>query len=175
MSVFLVSIVLAAWSNVPLQLPVANNQLTVQALEAVAQITPHAAGQRQIYAPKLSFSLRTRFACRGNAVPVSLSIGIADTLYRHVPAAGHRSLLATVEVPAGQIAPINIGNFCVAGHNGADNDLLLPGVATAQVSLHCDVSAPPVVQVTSVPLPLRLTCVSVESQDVSAATDPPTR
>jgi len=175
MSVFLVSIVLAAWSNVPLQLPVANNDLTVQALEAVAQITPHAAGQRQIYAPKMSFSIQTRFACRGNAVPVLLSIGIADTLYRYAPAAGERSLLATVDVPARQIAPINTGDFCVAGRDGVGNDLLLPGVATAQVSLRCDVSAPPVLQSTSVPLPLRLTCAPAEGQDDSVAADPPAR
>lgn len=175
MSVFLVSIVLAAWSNVPPQLPVANNELTVQALEAVAQIAPHAAGQRQIYAPKVSFSLRARFACRGNVTPLSLSIGIADTLYRHVPAAGERSLLATVAVPAGQIAPINIGDFCVAGRDRVDSDLLLPAVATAQVTLRCDVSAPPVVQVTSVPLPLRLTCKRANDQDASEVADPLTR
>ena len=175
MTVLPVSILLAAWSNVPLQLPVANNELTVQALEAVAQITPHPAGQRQIYAPRVSFFLQTRFACKGNAVPVSLSIGIADTLYRHTPVAGERSLLATVEVPAGQIAPINVGDFCVAEREGVGRDLLLPGVATAHVSLRCDVSAPPVLQVTSVPLPLRLTCVPAENQDDSAAADAPTR
>lgn len=175
MSVFLAFIVLAAWSNVPLQLPVANNKLTVQALEAVAQISPHAAGQRQIYAPKLSFSLQTRFACRGNAVPILLSIGIADTLYRHVPAAGERSLLATVEIPARQIAPINIGDFCVAGHDGVGDELLLPGVATAHVSLRCDVSSPPVVQVSSVPLPLRLRCTPAEGQDIPGSAVPPTR
>ena len=159
----------------PLQVPVANNELTVQALEAVAQITPHAAGQRQIRAPKVSFSLRTRFACRGNTVPLSLSIGIADTLFRHVPAAGERSLLATVDVPAGQIAPLNIGDFCVAGHESGDNDLLLPGVATAQVSLRCDVGAPPVLQVTSVSLPLRLQCLPADGQGVSVASDSPAR
>ena len=175
MSVFLVSIVLAAWSNVPPQLPVANNELTVQALEAVAQITPHAKGQRQIVVPKLSFTLRTRFACRGNRTPESLSIGIADTLYRHVPAAGERSLLASVDVPAGQLAPINIGDFCVAGRNRVAGDLLLPGVATAQVSLRCDVSAPPVLQVTSVPLPLRVKCMPAGAQDASVAADEPPR
>jgi hypothetical protein len=175
MSVFIVSIVLAAWSNVPVQLPVANNELTVQALEAVAQITPHAAAQRQIYVPELSFSLQTRFACRGNAVPLLLSIGIADTLYRYAPAAGERSLLATVDVPAKQIAPINIGDFCVAGDDDVSDDLLLPGVATAQVALRCDVGSPPVVQVASVPLPLRLKCAPADDQDISVAADPPTR
>ena len=175
MSFFLASIALAAWSNVPLQLPVAKNDLTVQAFEAVAQIAPRAAGRRQIYAPKISFSLQTRFACSGNAVPMLLSIGIADTLYRYSPGAGEGSLLATVEVPAKQIAPINIGDFCIAGHDGVGTDLLLPGVATAQVSLRCDISAPPVVQVTSVPLPLRLQCAPAKSQDVSVAADPPTR
>lgn len=175
MSVFPVSIVLAAWLNVPLQMPVANNELTVQALEAVAQISPHAIGQRQIEAPKVTFSLQTRFACIGNTVPVLLSIGIADTLYRHTPAAGERSLLAVVEVPAEQIAPINIGDFCAAGRENAGDDLLLPGVATAQVSLRCDLSARPVVQVTSVPLPLRLMCAPVKDQEASVSADAPTR
>ena len=175
MSVFPASIVLAAWLNVPPQMPVAMNELTVQALEAVAQITPHAAGQRQITAPQVSFSLQTRFACMGNGVPMLLSIGIADTLYRHNPAAGERSLLVVVEVPAKQIAPINIGDFCVAGLGSVGDDLLLPGVATAQVSLRCDLSAPPAVQVTSVPLPLRLTCAPNDDQDASASAAPPTR
>lgn len=166
---------MVAWLNVPQQMPVARNELTVQAVEAVAQIAPRQAGQRQIEVPQVSFSLQTRFACMGNAVPELLSIGIADTLYRHVPVEGQRSLLAIIEVPAKQIAPVNIGNFCVAGGTSATAELLLPGIATAQVSLRCDRHAPPILQVTSVPLPLRLICAPTDNQDKSGAVDSPTR
>lgn len=172
---FLISVVLAAWSNVPQQMPVARNELTVQAVEAVAQIAPRPARHRQIDLPTISFSVKTRFACMGNTLPELLSIGIADTLFRHVPAAGQRSLLAVVEVPAEQIAPINIGNFCVADDTSVGTDLLLPGIATAQVSLRCDLSTPPILQLTSVPLPLRLICAPTDDQDKSVAVDSATR
>ena len=176
MSPFLIPIVIAAWFNVPQQLPVARNELKVQAVEAVAQIAPHAPGQRQIEAPKVTFSLHARFACMGDTLPRSLSIGIADTMYRHVPVAGQRSLLAVIEVPAKQIAPINVGDFCVVDGAVAGDDLLLPAIATAHVSLHCDPIAPPVMQVTSVPLPLRLICAPTDDQDPSSiAADSPTR
>jgi hypothetical protein len=173
MIAFPISIVMAAWLNVPQQMPVARNELTVQALEAVAQISPHAPAQRQIKTPEVSFSLQIRFACMGDATPQLLSVGIADTLYRHVPVTGQRTLLARVDVPSEQIAPINIGDFCVAGRIGTNNALRLPGVATAQVSLRCDRKAPPVIQATSVALPLRLVCKQPDDQGTAA--DSPAR
>ena len=169
-------IIMSAWLNVPQQMPVARNELTVQAVEAVAQISPRARSQRQIETPKVSFSLQVQFACMGDATPQLLSIGISDTLYRHIPVAGQRSLLASVEVPPEQIAPINVGDFCIAEPTGTGNTLLVPGVATAQVSLRCDRNAPPAMQVTSVPLPLRLICTQTDDQGESAAVvDSPTR
>ena len=164
-------LIMTAWSGVPPQLPVARAVLAVQAIEAVAQITPHALGRRQVVVPTTSFSLQTRFACAGSAVPTLLSIGIADTLYRHVPLDNERFRLAEVEVPAKQIAPVNVGSFCVAGRASKGDNLLLPGVASAQISLRCDLNTRSAVKVTSVPLPLRLICVPEPDQDEPAAVD----
>lgn len=166
---------MTAWSGVPPQLPVARAILAVQATEAVAQITPHAVGQRQIVLPTVSFSVQIRFACAGSAVPTLLSVGIADTLYRHAPLDGERSRLAIVEVPSKQIAPVNIGSFCVAGRASKGDDLLLPGVASAQVSLRCNLNTRSTRKVASVPLPLRLICEPGRDQGVPAVFDSPPR
>jgi hypothetical protein len=161
---------LAAGLGVMPILPGATDKLTVQALEAVAQITPHAAGERQIQAPSLSFALRVDFGCASDAA-ASLSFGIADTHYRHVPKDTDGAFLAVIDVSAEQIAPITTGDFCVAGSAGKQADLLLHGVATAQVALRCTSGEGTAMRITSAALPLRLECTVGVDQDAPPASE----
>ena len=170
MNGLLVSTLLAAGLGVMSFLPGATDKLTVQALEAVTQITPHAAGERQIQAPPLTFSLRVDFGCADDAA-ASLSFGIADTHYRHVPQDGDAAFLAVIEVSAEQIAPITTGNFCVAGSAEDETALLLHGVATAQVALRCTSGERTAMRITSAALPLRLVCAVGVDQDAPPASD----
>ncbi len=170
MNGLLLSTLLAAGLGVMPFLPGAADKLTVQALEAVTQITPHAAGERQIQAPPLTFSLRVDFGCAGDAA-ASLSIGIADTHYRHVPQDGDAAFLAVIEVSAEQMAPITTGNFCVAGSAEDQATLLLHGVATAQVALRCTSGERTAMRITSAALPLRLVCAVGVDQGAPPTSD----
>ena len=164
------SILLAAGLGVIPLLPGATDKLTVQALEAVTQITPHAAGERKIHTPSLTFSLRVDFGCANDAA-ASLSFGIADTHYRHVPQDGDAAFLAVIEVAAEQLAPITTGNFCVVGSAEDRATLLLHGVATAQVALRCTSGEHTAMRITSTALPLRLICAAGVDQEATPASD----
>ena len=170
MNGLLVSMLLAAGLGAIPLLPGVTDKLTVQALEAVTQIAPHAAGERKIHAPSLTFSLRVDFGCAGDAT-ASLSFSIADTHYRHVPQDDDAAFLAVIEVSAEQIAPITTGNFCVAGSAEDQAALLLHGVATAQVALRCTSGERTVMRITSATLPLRLVCAVGVDQDAPPASD----
>lgn len=165
-----VSLMLAASLGALPFLPGATDKLTVQPLEAVTQIAPHAAGERKIHAPSLAFSLRVDFSCANDA-NASLSVGIADTHYRHVPRDGETALLAVVEVAAEQLAPITTGNYCVVGSAEDGSTLLLQGVATAQVALRCTSGNQTVMRITSAALPLRLICAASADQEVTPASN----
>jgi hypothetical protein len=170
MNGLLVSLLLAAGLGAMPLLPGGTDKLTVQALEAVTQISPHAAGERHIQTLPLTFSLRVDFGCAGDAA-ASLSFGIVDTHYQYVPEDGDAAFLAVIEVSAEQIAPITTGNFCVAGSAEDQAALLLHGVATAQVALRCTSGEHTEMRITSAALPLRLVCTVGVDQEAPSASD----
>ena len=170
MNALLASILLAAGLGAMPLLPGATDKLTVQALEAVTQIAPHAAGERKIHTPSLTFSLRVDFGCANDAA-ASLSFGITDTHFRHVPQDGDTAFLEVIEVSAEQIAPIATGDFCVVGSAEDRATLLLHGVATAQVALRCTSGEHTVMRITSTALPLRLICAASVDQEAPTASD----
>ena len=170
MNGLLASILLAAGLGAIPLLPGATDNLTVQALEAVTQIAPHAAGERKIHTASLTFSLRVDFGCANDAA-AALSFGITDTHYRHVPQDGDAAFLAVIEVAAEQIAPITTGNFCVVGRSEDRATLLLHGVATAQVALRCTSGGHTTMRITSAALPLRLICAASVDQEAPPASD----
>ena len=170
MNGLLASILLAAGLGAIPLLPGTIDKLTVQALEAVTQIAPHAAGERKIHTPSLTFALRVDFGCASDAA-AALSIGITDTHYRHVPQDGDAAFLAVIEVGAEQIAPITTGNFCVVGSAEDRATLLLHGVATAQVALRCTSGEHTTMRITSTALPLRLICAASVDQEAPPASD----
>jgi hypothetical protein len=146
------------------------DKLTVQALEAVTQIAPHAAGERKIHTPSLTFLLRVDFSC-ADAAAATLSFGISDTHYRHVPQDGNAAFLAVIDVAAEQIAPITTGNFCVVGSAEDRETLLLHGVANAQVGLRCTSGERTTMRITSTALPLRLICAASVDQELTPVSD----
>lgn len=169
MNPLLTSIVLATFFGIIPLRDLADDQLTLQVNASGAQIKPHAPGLRAGYGQSVTFSLRADFRCGRDAVAESIVISISDTHYRHVPAAGERSFLATVVVPGEQIAPAETGEFCSGEDSGRGEVLLLPAAATAQVSLRCRADAASSISFASTPLPLRLVCQGENGQDASAS------
>ena len=145
------------------------DRLTVHVNVAQAQIAPRRSDQHADYGESVTFALRADFRCRDDAAAESVVVSISDTLYRYVPAAGEKSILATVIVPARQIAPAETGAFCTIGEFKNGDLLLLPAAATAQVSLRCRVDDLSTISYASAALPLRLECQGKRDQTPSTS------
>lgn len=136
--------------------------LTVHAKEATAQIEIRNAGRPHTWLPTLELSLRASFACPADTTADSLTVSVSDTHKRYGPEeiANTSVLEASLRVPADQFAPISAPDFCIDGAPIDEHGLLLPGVATAQLSLRCrSETESSSVHFASVALPLRLYCL----------------
>lgn len=154
-----------------MQPALADAELAAYAREARVEIPPRN-GSQPIILPQLDFPVRAKFDCAEEAVAESVMISVADAYRRYVPADKDDSLESVISVPARQMAPIAAGDFCANGDND-NEELLLPGVATAQLSLRCMAEGNPSVSFTSLKLPLRLICKG--DQEPSAAEASPAR
>lgn len=147
----------------------ADEALTVHATEANIQITPRDPGQLQTVLPALDIAVVAQFNCTKDGTAESLTVSVADTHVRFgsEEIADTTSLEASLRVPATQIAPIAATGFCIKNSPPELEELIVPGVASAQVSLRCHSARGPSVHFASVSLPLRLDCESDESQESS--------
>lgn len=164
-----VPLVLAACLCVTPELVAADDVLTLQANETSAQLAPREQGFQQLSLPSLEFSLLATIACPSGTDVESVTVSIADTHKRFGPddISDKTALDVRVSVPANQVAPVTVADFCVKGEPGDRNGLLVPGVATAQVSLRCRSENESSVYFKSAVLPIRLHCVFDENQGTS--------
>ena len=144
----------------------ANGTLTLHAIEASTQIEPHEQLDTQVRLPSLEVSMLARFSCPPGAEAHSITVSVADSHRRYGPdeIADVEALEISVNVPATQIAPVALTDFCISGKPMKEAFLLLDGVATAQVSLHCRNQSDASVRFASASLPLRLICRTDENQ-----------
>lgn len=166
-------IALALWVAWLMQPAFADAELAAYASEARAEIAARKEN-RAISLPRLDFSVRAEFDCPDDAVAESVTISIADAYQRYAPNEDDASLDAVITVPANQIAPITTSDFCANGNND-EEELLLAGVATAQLSLRCVAQSGRSLSFASLQLPLRLVCKGASDQDPSAALASPAR
>lgn len=89
--------------------------------------------------PSLEFPVRIAPGCPGGTDVESVSVTVADS--RHVFRAerfeDEAVLEAILAVPAQQLAPLPVANFCVEAAPGTEQSLRIPGVLTAHASLRC--------------------------------------
>jgi len=117
--------------------------------------------------------LLASFECPSDADAESVTVSIADTHKRFGPndISDKAALDVRVSVPAKQIAPVMVADFCIDDgiddRPGDEKNLLVPGVATAQVSLRCRSETESFLYFASAVLPLRLYCVPDADQDAS--------
>jgi len=148
----------------------ADTALTLHAKEATAQIVSRNGDRPHTRLPTLELSLRASFSCPADTTADSLTVTVSDTHRRYSAEeiANSTSLEASLRVPADQFAPISAPDFCINGTPIDEHGLLLPGVATAQVSLRChSETESSSVHFASIALPLRLYCLAVGDQDSS--------
>lgn len=100
-----------------------------------------------------------------------MTVSISDTHLHFGPEllADSNTHEATFELPASQLAPVSVAEFCVTGEVANDQVLELPGIATAQVSLRCqgeDESTS--MHFGSLPVPISLYCRAAGEPDSSS-------
>lgn len=136
--------------------------MTVLAKESIARVEPGDAKQREVRLPALDVAVVASIECPGNATATSLIVSVSDTHHYFGPKvlADAVTLEAAFEVPARQLAPVVIPEFCVRGAPDDDQSLKLNGVATAQLSMRCsDENDASSIHFTSVQIPVRLYCL----------------
>jgi hypothetical protein len=143
----------------------AAGDIVVAAPETTAIVAARSARLRLVNLPALKFGLRAAFKCKGE--PVSLTLSIADThaTLRQDQLADQRAAEATLTVPPRQLALAASSRFCVAGDADTEDELLVPGLATAHASLRCANDDGDSVHFASAPLQVRLLCERLPDED----------
>lgn len=136
----------------------ADGNIVIAAQETEATVAPRLESLRLVSLPALTFYLRAAIRCKGD--PVSVTLSIADT-YRTLhkdEIEERRAAEAALTVPARQVALAATSSFCVKDNPATSDELLVPGLTTAQASLLCANEAGTSVHYASVPLQIRLVC-----------------
>ncbi len=171
MNRFTVSALFAGALCIATAVATADDVLTVHATEANTQISPRNPDQAQAVLPALDVEVIAGLNCAPGATAESVTLSVADAHVRFDASEidDATTFKTSLHVPASQIAPISLVDFCVDGTPLDIMELLLPGVASAQVSLHCRSETISSMHFASVALPLRLRCKPDEIQ--SSSTD----
>jgi hypothetical protein len=133
-------------------------------------------GRNTLRLPTLEYRFEIQVNCAENRSPGSLSLSVADTrkslVAEEITANGPTQV--KLKIPAGQIAPLVIENFCVddgAGESNGDGDsrqrITIPSALSAQASLLCENDDDKVMTYVSRPLDVDLVCDSDSGDDDS--------
>jgi len=160
---------LAAYLCIATTVATADGVLKVHATEASTQISPRDPGQQQTTLPSLDIGVIADVNCAVGAKAESITVSVADTSIRFdaTEIAEADTVNASLHLPANQIAPISAASFCIQGESSEDTELLLPGIASAQVALLCRSETSSSMYFASVALPLRLQCATDKNQGSS--------
>ena len=137
---------------------IGDSNVVIAAQKTEAIVAPRAKNLRLINLPALTFSLRAGIRCKGE--PTSLTLSIADTIrtLNKDEMAGLRAVEASLTVPAQQLALAATSRFCIDGDTETSDELLVPGITTAQASLLCASDTGKSVHYASTSLQISLTC-----------------
>lgn len=136
----------------------ADNALAIEAQPLRAVVAARSPRAPLIALPDMEFTISLRWHCAGEAR--SLALSVADTLQslNGAELAENQPAQLTIRVPARQLKLAAQSAFCVADDPDTTTELDVPGLATAQASLHCDGEPGPAVLFASTPLPAVLVC-----------------
>lgn len=137
------------------------DRLRVIAEPAVAVLTIQQNGRNLVRLPQLEFALNLAPHCAKSGQRESLSITIADT--RTTLAGEELQAAATVDVtmrvPASQLAPFALREFCVDPVSEGES-ILLTSALTAQASLRCARAEEQSIVFAAEPLDIRVQCIA---------------
>lgn len=145
----------------------AKDTLTVTADAPAVTIVPRNPGRNFVRLPTLDYKFEIRAECSDQRLPGSLSLSVADTR-KSLPGdkiANDGPTEMSLQIPAGQIAPLVIEGFCVAegervgnGLSEAQDQITIPAALSAQASLLCESDEDKVMTYVSRSLDVLLVC-----------------
>ena len=125
----------------------ADTSLKMQTDIPEVSIESRGAGHDFVRLPALSFAFTFHASCSEDLLPVSLQLSVADTrkTLRGNEITANNATLTALNIPANQIAPVVIKDFCA--RRGTDeidsqsrnqqSEIILPAALSAQASLRC--------------------------------------
>ena len=128
-------------------------------------VTRRATDQSPLIVPGLEYEFQVETRCSEGSEPESVMLSIADTR-EHLPPAqlNQSSTTFLIRVPAKQIAPLQVDEFCIDETPQDSMRLTIGAVLSAQASLVCSGDGEKSITYTSTSLDLMLTC-----EDLAAA------
>jgi hypothetical protein len=143
-----------------------DSSLTITANTPVALISPRQASRKFIRLPSLEYAFEIRARCLKNRKPTSLLLSVADTrkILDAEDMSSGPSVEATLRIPAAQIGPIAVEDFChvadenAAGDNSVTEELTISAALSAHASLRCESESDQSVIYVSQPLDVNLIC-----------------
>jgi len=122
------------------------DSLLIDADAPVVTVREQKPGRSALRLPTLEYRLNIRTVCAEERAPSSLSLNVADTrrTLRETEILVDRATEVTLTIPAAQIPPVVIDNFCIAPDAGSQEQaaglaqsLQIPAALSLQASLLC--------------------------------------
>ena len=131
-----------------------------------ARITPVSEGRKLVSLPSLEFRIGVDARCSDDEQPRSVSVSVADT---RTTLSGDGIIrdatnFVSLTVPASQIAPIPVNEFCTS-EDWADRQMLVADAVTAHLSLRCGNEQGESIIYATRQLAVALTCESASQAD----------
>lgn len=122
--------------------------------------------------PTLDYAIEIEQQCASDLTPAVLSLSVADTrkTYRTDEIASSAPMSIHFTVPAAQIGPIAIADFCVAEKVADESSqpemLMIPDVLSLQASLLCASETETTIIYASASLDVALQCGPIDAKPV---------
>ncbi len=136
------------------------DRLRIHTEPAVAVLVMQQAGRNLVRLPDIEFRLGISTYCANSGQPESLSITIADT-HRTLRAAELQAgdtLDVAMRIPARQIAPLAMREFCIDTRSESESVLITSALAV-QASLRCSRGEEQSIVFAAEPLDIRVDCI----------------
>ena len=157
-----------------------SDALRVYADTPVISVEKREAGTNFMRLPSLTYELAIGKRCRGGLEPAILSLSVADTRrsFDADTMSDTADLAVRFAVPAAQIGPIAVEDFCVKSEMPADENenrthdletMTVPAVLSLQASLLCTSESESQMTYASASLDVELECRNPDSEDAGVA------
>jgi hypothetical protein len=149
-----------------------SGRLQLTAAPPVVGVSGTAPGRQFVELPTLEYRFRVLLACGGGRTPRSLSINVADSRLALSGAAleGEPQELV-LTIPAHQLAPIAVDDFCIV-----EGEKATPGTTEHALAIASAASLPESRRLLSVPAVVSaqasLVCAGEDGQDIRYVTEP---